>query len=84
MEIVVAILLIIGVVGFIISKNTKTVRRASEDRADIQAHRVPALPKCPCGKRKCPYKGKQHPPLNKQQAFVSESLLARRKRQPRR
>jgi len=59
------VLLMIGLVAFLSRKalfRKRVVRRLSDDQQLYESSRVPVTGPCACGKPRCPYKGKKHPP----------------------
>jgi hypothetical protein len=67
-EIVIGFMVLCGLIWFVLSRRTRTVRRVSTDRARHEATRVPVTGKCACGMPRCRYKGKQHPPATMDEA----------------
>ena len=78
MEVIIGIVIVVaGILFFIYRSRTTRISYQRDIKPANEAKRVPVTDKCPCGRVKCPDKGKPHPPLNKQKDFHREGIKIR-------
>jgi hypothetical protein len=76
---------VIAAVVWYLRRPAKTVRRMSRENPDDILKRTPVNPVCPCGKPRCPYKGREHPRgPNKARDMSAEDVISTALRRSRR